>query len=104
MVNDEDCNYELNARYDYIREAYGDPCPACGTLRWQADCPKCWTDPYDDPTVRERYFQDTFGDEWQAKLAEADAHVAEMEAAAARDREAREAAAARLADDDDIPF
>jgi len=24
---------------DYIREAYGDPCPICGCLRWQADCP-----------------------------------------------------------------
>jgi hypothetical protein len=36
------------ARYDYIREAYGDPCPHCKTLRWQADCPKCYDDMIDD--------------------------------------------------------
>jgi hypothetical protein len=28
-------------RQDYNREAYGDPCPKHGTLRWQADCPDC---------------------------------------------------------------
>lgn len=46
MFNDnDDANYELFARYDYVREAYGDPCPYCRTLRWQADCP------YMDPEV-----------------------------------------------------
>ncbi len=38
----DEANYELNARHDDIRERYGDPCPGCGTLRWQADCPKCY--------------------------------------------------------------
>jgi hypothetical protein len=33
--------YDLLAAYDYRREAYGDPCPRHGTLRWQADCPDC---------------------------------------------------------------
>lgn len=38
-AHDEDAAYELFARTDYIREAYGDLCPFCGALRWQADCP-----------------------------------------------------------------
>jgi hypothetical protein len=33
--------HERNARYDDHRERYGDPCPGCGTLRWQGDCGKC---------------------------------------------------------------
>lgn len=37
----DDALYEFNARHDYRREAYGDPCPGCGTLRWQGDCPTC---------------------------------------------------------------
>lgn len=45
---DEDRDLELFARADYIREAYGDPCPGCGTLRWQADCPLCMP-PEDEP-------------------------------------------------------
>jgi hypothetical protein len=32
---------DQGTREDYMREAYGDPCP-CGTLRWGADCPKCY--------------------------------------------------------------
>lgn len=34
---------ELDGRTasDYKREAYGDPCPKCGCLRWQGDCPNC---------------------------------------------------------------
>lgn len=43
----EDDDYEFNARYDDHRERYGDPCPGCGTLRWQGDCPKCWDEPLD---------------------------------------------------------
>lgn len=42
MAYDDDPFYDINARADYMREAYGDPCPSCGTLRWQADCPKCY--------------------------------------------------------------
>jgi hypothetical protein len=42
MTNPEnDPMYDLLAAYDYRREAYGDPCPRHGTLRWQADCPDC---------------------------------------------------------------
>lgn len=37
----DDRDFELFSRYDYLREAYGDPCPVHGTLRWQADCPDC---------------------------------------------------------------
>lgn len=44
--NDDDRDFELNARYDYIREAYGDPCPGCGTLRGGGDCIRC----YDEAT------------------------------------------------------
>lgn len=36
--------HEANARYDDRRERYGDPCPGCGTLRWQGDCPNCYDD------------------------------------------------------------
>jgi hypothetical protein len=50
---DDDANYEFNARYDYLREAYGDPCPACRTLRWQADCPKCYVEEPADPEIDE---------------------------------------------------
>ena len=28
-------------RADYVREAYGDPCPTHGTLRYGGDCPAC---------------------------------------------------------------
>lgn len=45
---DEDRDYEINARYDYIREAYGDPC-SCGTLRWGADCPRCYDEDRYEP-------------------------------------------------------
>lgn len=27
---------------DYVREAYGDPCPGCGTPRYGGDCGKCY--------------------------------------------------------------
>lgn len=27
---------------DYMREAYGDACPGCGTLRYGGDCGKCY--------------------------------------------------------------
>ena len=27
---------------DYVREAYGDPCPGCGSLRYGGDCGKCY--------------------------------------------------------------
>lgn len=38
----EAADYEFNARYDYVREAYGDPCPRHpGVLRGGADCWKC---------------------------------------------------------------
>lgn len=39
---DEDAaNYEFNARFDYLREAFGDPCPTHGTLRGGGDCAEC---------------------------------------------------------------
>lgn len=37
----DDREYEFNARYDYMREAYGDPCPTHGILRGGGDCWKC---------------------------------------------------------------
>jgi hypothetical protein len=38
----EDRDYEINARYDYMREAYGDPCPRHpGVLRGGGDCGRC---------------------------------------------------------------
>ena len=38
---EDDPMYDLNAREDYKREAYGDPCPKHGTLRYGGDCPQC---------------------------------------------------------------
>jgi hypothetical protein len=92
---------DFNSRYDDRVERYGDRCPGCGTLRWGGDCPKCFSDMHDDDVVRTRYFQDTYGEEWAAKLAEADAHVAELDARAAAERQA---VAAVVVADDDIPF
>lgn len=73
MFNDfDDANYELNARYDYYREAYGQPC-RCGTLTWGGDCPACYREEDDldpvapvtsvaaapvDPTDRSVFVQD----------------------------------------------
>lgn len=37
----DDDRFEFNARYDYVVEAYGAPCPRHGTLTWQGDCPQC---------------------------------------------------------------
>lgn len=38
----EDDDYEFNAPYDYMREAYGDPCPRHpGVLRGGGDCGRC---------------------------------------------------------------
>lgn len=35
-------DYEVESIYDdYRREAYGDPCPHCGELRYGGDCPSC---------------------------------------------------------------
>ena len=50
---DEDLDpaYELHAVSDYRREAYGDPCPVHGTLRWQADCPDCEIEQFDELTA-----------------------------------------------------
>jgi hypothetical protein len=39
--DDNDPFYDMNAAADYKREAYGDPCPAHGTLRWGGDCGRC---------------------------------------------------------------
>lgn len=44
----EHLDHEMNARYDYVREAFGDPCPAHpGVLRGGADCWKCMNDAAD---------------------------------------------------------
>lgn len=68
------------SRYDYYREAYGDPCPGCGTLRWQADCPVCYHDEYDRPEGDARY---AVGCERHPHLAQsADAPCFECEAEA----------------------
>lgn len=80
MFNDlDDANYEFNARYDYLREAYGDPCPKHGTLRWQADCPDCEEEAMDlmDAPSEPQMFEDN-------RRGAADLHEA--------------------FDDDDIPF
>jgi hypothetical protein len=46
----EDDRFEFDAPYDYVREAYGDPCPVHGTLRGGGDCPECLSawEPADD--------------------------------------------------------
>ena len=44
----DDAQFEFNARHDYIREAYGDPCPCGRALRWGADCPACERDAQGD--------------------------------------------------------
>lgn len=33
---------DIIAAEDYRREAYGAPCPGCGTLTWGGDCPRCY--------------------------------------------------------------
>lgn len=52
--NHDDEMYEQFAQSDYMREAYGDPCPTCRTLRWQADCPKCMNEMYDLQYLQDR--------------------------------------------------
>ena len=37
----EEILQEFFSHHDYKREAYGDPCPCCGELRWGGDCPAC---------------------------------------------------------------
>jgi hypothetical protein len=37
----DDSMYDLQAREDYKREAYGAPCRVHGTLTWGGDCPDC---------------------------------------------------------------
>lgn len=48
MSYDEDRDFELSARYDYISEAYGDACPGCGRNRFGGDCMRCVDDGQDD--------------------------------------------------------
>lgn len=47
LPEDELTGYEEHLRdeathADYVREAYGDPCPGCGSLRYGGDCGKCY--------------------------------------------------------------
>lgn len=46
MTDDE--RDEFNATFDDRRERYGDPCPACKTLRYGGDCPQCYTEDEDE--------------------------------------------------------
>lgn len=39
-ADDDVTGYEATD-YDYRSEAFGDPCPNHGTLRFGGDCPKC---------------------------------------------------------------
>ena len=43
---DEANGYDAQAHTDYINEAYGDPCPTCGSRRFGGDCGLCyhWAD------------------------------------------------------------
>jgi hypothetical protein len=46
----EDMEYEMGAKYDYVREAHGDPCPNHpGVLRGGGDCWICFNDAYSQP-------------------------------------------------------
>jgi hypothetical protein len=44
---DFDPFYDMNARADYMREAYGDRCRVHGTLTWGGDCPNCYAEEAD---------------------------------------------------------
>jgi hypothetical protein len=44
-------DYELFAKSDYIREAYGDPCKVHGTLRYGGDCGACEAAMYEEETT-----------------------------------------------------
>lgn len=48
----EDRDYALGARYDYMAEAYGDRCPRHpGVLRGGGDCWRCEQAAYDTPAT-----------------------------------------------------
>jgi hypothetical protein len=52
----EDVEYEFEARYDYISEAYGDRCPNHpGVLRGGGDCHLCEAALYDPDPLAEDY-------------------------------------------------
>ena len=36
-----------------LQEAAGDPCPICGTNRGGGDCPKCYSEDYEDQAIVE---------------------------------------------------
>jgi hypothetical protein len=51
MFDDFESDYDSHV--DYMREAYGDPCPSCGTLRGGGDCGKCDAAYYDEQPAHE---------------------------------------------------